>query len=81
MRPIIVHTTWATSFLLGPDCTRTETLKFFKSGQLVRTSVPSVVLDENSSEERIVQQSLTLPDGTSVIITAEARKISPAKAE
>jgi hypothetical protein len=66
-----------------PDCTGTETLKFFESGQLVRTIVLSAVIDDNSNEVRFVQQSLTLPDGTNipVVVTGLARKINPNSGE
>lgn len=61
------------------DCTGTETLQFFESGQLVRSIVLSFVADDNSNEVRFVQQSLTLPNGTNipVAVTAVARKINP----
>lgn len=64
---------------LSPNCTATSTLKFFESGQLVRTSVITHVWDENSNEFRFAQQSLTLPDGTNVpvVVTGEGRKINP----
>jgi hypothetical protein len=69
------------TFTVNPDCTGTTTVKFFdfESGNLVRTSALSILFDDNSSEIRFVQQSLTLPNGASlpVVITAEARKISP----
>lgn len=67
------------TFTVNPDCTGTATIQFFESGNLVRTSGLSHVFDDNSNELRLVQQSLTLPNGTNipVVITAEARKISP----
>jgi len=44
---------------------------------LVRTSVLSLVFDNNQREIRMVQKSLTLPNGTAlpVVITVEARKM------
>jgi hypothetical protein len=64
---------------LSPNCTATSTLKFFESGQLVRTSVITLVWDDNFNEFRFVQQSLMLPDGTNVpvVVTGEGRKVSP----
>jgi hypothetical protein len=64
------------SWTVNPDCTATATLQFFEAGQLVRTSVVSAVFDSNSHEIRIVQKSLTLPDGTQLptVITAEGKK-------
>jgi hypothetical protein len=58
------------------DCTGTATANIYQSGQLVRISVLSIVFDENSKQVRMVQKSLTLPDGTQlpVVITAEGRK-------
>jgi hypothetical protein len=77
--------TFKGTFRVNPDCTGTTTVKFFdsESGNLVRTSALSILFDDNSNEIRFVQQSLKvpLPDGTTatlpVVITAEARKISP----
>jgi hypothetical protein len=64
---------------LSPNCTATSTLKFFESGQLVRTSVITLVWDDNLNAFRFVQQSLTVPDGTNVpvVVTGEGRKITP----
>ena len=68
---------------LGPNCTATSTIKFFESGQLVRTSVITLVWDDNLNEFRFVQQSLTLPDGTNVpvVVTGEGRKVTPSSSE
>jgi hypothetical protein len=62
---------------VNPDCTGTLTVEVFQSGVLVRTSVLSLVFDSNGRELRAVQQSLTLPDGTSLpaVITFEARRV------
>ena len=70
--------TFTGTFTINADCTGTATLKFFEAGQLVRTSVLSTVEDDDNQEIRMVQQSLTLPDGSTlpVILTVEARRIS-----
>jgi hypothetical protein len=70
--------TFTGTFTINADCTGTTTLKFFEAGQLVRTSVLSIVMDDDNQEIRMVQQSLTLPDGSTlpVILTVEARRIS-----
>lgn len=62
---------------VNPDCTGSMTIKFYEAGQLVRTSVLSTVTDNNQRELRMVQKSLTLPNGTAlpVVITVEARRI------
>src|ERR1700686_2697869 len=59
-----------------PDCTGTATANIYQSGQLVRVSVLTIVFDENSKQVRMVQKSLTLPDGTElpVVVTAEGKK-------
>jgi hypothetical protein len=59
------------------DCTGTVTAPVFESGQLVRTSVFSLVFDDNATELRATQTSLVLPDSTSVpnVITVEGRKV------
>lgn len=65
------------TWTVNPDCTGTVTAKIYQSGQLVRTSVLSVVLDDNLREVRMVQQSLTLPDGSPipVVITVEGKRL------
>jgi len=69
--------TFAGTYSVNADCTGTTTLQFFESGQLVRTSVLSIVFDNNEKEIRMLQKSLTLPNGVAlpVVITVEARKI------
>jgi hypothetical protein len=65
------------SWTVNPDCTATFSVKVYESGSLVRISVVSLAFDDNSKEARMVQKSLTLPDGTTqlpVVITLEARK-------
>jgi hypothetical protein len=64
--------TWS----VNRDCTGTLTAEVFQAGVLVRTSVLSLVFDGNGRELRAVQQSLTLPDGTTLpaVITFEASK-------
>lgn len=62
---------------VNSDCTGSITLDFLEAGIPVRTSVLSLVFDENENEIRMVQKSFTLPNGTvlPVIITVEARRI------
>ena len=62
---------------VNANCNFKLTAKVFVSGVLVRTSVLVGVLDQNMTEARDVQQSLTLPDGTKApaAITFEARRI------
>jgi hypothetical protein len=64
------------NWTVNPDCTGTLYVNIYESGQLVRISVVTIVFDDNSKEARMVQKSLTLPDGTQlpVVITLEARK-------
>ena len=64
------------SWTVNPDCTGTATANIYQSGQLVRISVLSIVFDENSRQVRMVQKSLTLPDGTEVpvVVTVEGKK-------
>jgi hypothetical protein len=69
--------TFTGSWTVNADCTGTATASFFENGELVRTSVLSIVFDENSREFRMIQKSLTLPDGTQlpVVITAQGKKL------
>ena len=68
--------TFTGTFTINANCRGTATVQFFEAGQLVRTSVLTVVVDDNSNQFRGVQKSLTLPDGTQVpvVITVEGRK-------
>jgi len=68
--------TFTGTLTVNPDCTGTLTVKFYESGQLVRTSVIATVLVDNQREVRGVQKSLVLPNGLSlpVVITLEAKK-------
>lgn len=68
--------TFTGKWTANPDCTGSISASFYQAGQLVRTIVDTVVFDQNSKEFRMVQKSLTLPDGTQlpVVITAEGKK-------
>lgn len=68
--------TFTGTWTVNPDCTGTLNVKIYENGQLVRISVTTVAFDKDSSEFRMVQKSLTLPDGTPVpvIITLEGAK-------
>ena len=65
------------NWTVNADCTGTATVSFYEAGHLLRVSVVTIVFDENSKEVRMVQKSLTLPDGTEVpvVVTVEGRKI------
>lgn len=68
--------TFTGTFTVNADCTGATTLQFFESGQLVRTSILSIIFDDNEREIRMVQKSLQLPNGAflPVVITVQARK-------
>jgi hypothetical protein len=61
---------------IRPDCTGTLNIKFYQSGNLVRTSVTSIVFDDHATEFRMIQKSLTLPDGTKVpvVVTIDGKR-------
>jgi len=69
--------TFTGTYTVNPDCTGTATLAFYESGQLVRTSILSIVFDNDEREIRMVQKSLQLPNGAflPVVITVEARRV------
>jgi hypothetical protein len=73
-----VHETITGTWAVNSDCTGTVTASILQSGVVVRTVVLSIVFDDDSKQLRMVQQSLTLPDGTTipVVITLEGRKVS-----
>ena len=67
------------SWTINSHCTGTLTANVYQSGVLVRISVFAVVLVDNSSKLRGVQESLTLPDGTNIpaVITADGNQLFP----
>jgi len=73
-----VRETLTGNWTVNPDCTGRVTASIFQSGVLARTVVLAVVFDSLSTDLRMVQKSLTLPDGTSipVVITLEGKKLS-----
>jgi hypothetical protein len=72
-----VNETLTGTLTVHPNCTGTATVDIFQSGVLVRTVVLAVVFDDNSTQLRMVQKSLTLPNGTKipVVVTVEGRKL------
>lgn len=64
---------------VNADCTATGNFNVYQSGQLVRTAVLALVFDDDSKEARAIFESLTLINGPTlpVVITVQARKISP----
>jgi hypothetical protein len=68
--------TGAGKWTVRPDCTGMLNLRFYEAGKLVRTSVLAIVFDDNQTQLRMVQKSLTLPDGTKVpaVITVDGKK-------
>jgi hypothetical protein len=64
------------TFAVNSDCTGSATVNFYEAGQLVRISDLAIVFDENSKQVRMVQKSLTLPNGTQlpVVVLVEGRK-------
>lgn len=67
---------------VNADCTATGNFNVYQSGQLVRTAVLSLVFDDGSKEARAIFESLVLVNGPTlpVVITIQARKISPSSA-
>jgi hypothetical protein len=65
------------SWVVNSDCTATATVNIYESGVLTRTSALAIVLVNDSSKMRAVQESLTLPDGTPipVVITLDGNKL------
>ena len=68
--------TFKGTYTVNSGCRGTVNVQFFENKQLVRTSVLTILFDDNSNEVRMVQKSLTLPDGTElpVVITVEGRR-------
>lgn len=62
---------------VNSDCTATMTVNIYESGVLVRTSVLAAVIVNHSNKIRALQESLTLPDGTTipVVLTFEGDRL------
>jgi len=70
--------TMSGTFTVNHDCTGSAAVNFYENGQLVRTSVLAIIFDDNSQQVRMVQKSLTLPDGVTqlpVVIVVEGRRL------
>jgi hypothetical protein len=67
------------AWTVSADCTGTLKINAYESGTLVRTSVLAIVFDQNMGQVRMVQESLVLPDGTSlpVVATLEGKRVFP----
>ena len=65
------------TYTVNPDCTGTAAIQFYESGHLVRTSVLSLIFDNNQREVRMVQKSLQLPNGAflPVVATVAGKRI------
>lgn len=63
---------------VNANCVGTATVNIYQGGALARTVVLSLVYDELSTQVRMVQQSLRLPDGTEipVVVTVEGKKLT-----
>ena len=62
---------------INSDCIGTLYADVYEATQLVRISVATIVFDDNFKQLRMVQKSLTLPNGKTqlpVVITLEGRK-------
>jgi hypothetical protein len=67
------------SLTVKSNCTGTVTAKIYEKGVLVRTVVLAIVFVNESNKFLMVQDSLTLPDGTNipVVVTLEGNRLSP----
>jgi hypothetical protein len=72
-----VDETLTGTLTVHPNCTGRATVDIFQSGVLARTVVLAVAFDDNSTQLRMVQKSLTLPNGARipVVVTVEGKKL------
>jgi hypothetical protein len=72
-----VDETLTGTLTVHPNCTGRATVDIFQSGVLARTVVLAIVFDDNSTQVRMVQKSLTLPNGARipVVVTVEGKKL------
>src|SRR2546427_386255 len=75
----VADETFAGTYTVNSDCTETDVVQVFLSGQLVRTTTVQSVVDENGQHARSIYSKVELPDGTLLpaVITADATRLFP----
>ena len=74
----VAHETFTGTVTTNPDCTARYTIRVYDdSGNLVRTSLLDAVFTNGGRKARVVFESITLPDGTSLpsVLSIDGEKL------
>lgn len=66
-------------YSVSADCTFTEVVQVYESGQLVRTSILQGVIEDNGRSASAIFSKIELPNGTVLpsILTLDAKRLFP----
>lgn len=75
----VADETFTGTYTANSDCTGTDVVQVYESGQLVRTTTLNVVYDENGRHIQGIFTKVELPDHTILpaVITIEANRLFP----
>jgi hypothetical protein len=75
----VADETFTGTYTINSDCTGTDVVQVYESGQLVRTTTLNVVYDENGRHVQGIFAKVELPDHTILpaVITIEANRLFP----
>jgi hypothetical protein len=75
----VADETFTGTYTLNSDCTGTDIVQVYQSGQLVRTTTLQVVVDENGQHARAIFSKVELPDHTILpaVITVDVMRLFP----
>lgn len=75
----IAEETFQGTYSVNADCTVTEVIQVYESGQLVRTSTLQGVIEDNGRCASAIFSKIELPDGTALpsALTLDAKRLFP----
>jgi hypothetical protein len=75
----VADETFQGTYNVNSDCTMTELVQVYQSGQLVRTTTLQVVIEDNGNGGSAIFSKVELPDGTVLpsVLTLEAKRLFP----
>jgi hypothetical protein len=75
----VADETFAGTYTVNSDCTATDIVKVYQSGQLVRTTTLQIVIDQNGEHGHAIFSKVELPDYTILpaVITLDATRLFP----
>jgi hypothetical protein len=75
----VADETFQGKYEIKSDCTGTEVVQVYESGQLVRTSTLQLVIEENGNSGHAIFSKIELPDHTVLpsVLTLDAKRLFP----